>query len=84
MVPTFPKLLLITVAEAPKVDYQLFVDFTQPENVEKLLRGGDGGSLDGVYMQYQKEMIRPEFSKAMRSLASRYGKYQPAYDSVDL
>ena len=84
MVPTFPKLLLITVAEAPKVDYQLFVDFTQPENVEKLLRGGDGGSLDGVYMQYQKEMIRPEFSKAMRSLASRYGKYQPANDSVDI
>lgn len=73
-IQTFPKLLLITVAETPKLDFQQFVDFTQPENVEKLLRGGDGGSLDGVYMQYQKEMIRPEFSKAMRSLASRYGK----------
>ena len=73
---TFPKLLLITVADTPKVDYELFVDFTQPENVEKMLRGGDGGSLDGVYMQYQKEMIKPEFSKAMRSLASRYGKQE--------
>ncbi len=78
---TFPKLLLITVAETPKVDYELFVDFTQSENVEKLLRGGDGGSLDGVYMQYQKEMIKPEFSKAMRSLASRYGK-QETQDGV--
>ena len=36
------------------------------------LRGGDGGTLDGVYIQYQKSMMGPEGSKAMRNLASRY------------
>lgn len=72
---SFPKLLLITVAEAPKADYELFVDITKPEKVAELdgwLRGGDGGTLDGVYMQYQKAMHGPEGSKTMRNLASRY------------
>jgi len=74
-IKSFPKLLLITVAEAPKADYELFVDITKPEKVAELdgwLRGGDGGTLDGVYMQYQKAMMGPEGSKTMRNLASRY------------
>lgn len=72
---SFPKLLLITVAETPKEEYELFVDITNPDKVAKLdgwLRGGDGGTLDGIYMQYQKAMRGPEGSKAMRNLASRY------------
>jgi len=72
---SFPKLLLITVAETPKADYELFLDVTKPESGPKLdhwLRGGDGGMLDGVYMQYQKAMMGPEGSKAMRNLAARY------------
>lgn len=47
---SFPKLLLITVAETPKEEYELFLDITRPEEVAKVdswLRGGDGGSLDG-------------------------------------
>jgi hypothetical protein len=74
-IKSFPKLLLITVAEAPKADYELFVDITKPEKVAELdgwLRGGDGGTLDGVYMQYQKAMMGPEGSKTMRNLTSRY------------
>lgn len=49
-IKSFPKLLLITVAETPKEDYELFVDITRPEEVAKVdgwLKGGDGGSLDG-------------------------------------
>eukprot|EP00804_Cyclotella_cryptica_P001430 CCRYP_003681-RB/>CCRYP_003681-RB protein AED:0.05 eAED:0.05 QI:89/1/1/1/0.66/0.5/4/1024/828 len=71
----FPKLLLITVAHTPKTDYELHVDITDAEKMEKLdgwLRGGDGGTLDGVYMQFQKAMLEPEGSEAMRNLASRY------------
>ena len=47
---SIPKLLLITVAETPKAEYELFLDITRPEEVAKVdswLRGGDGGSLDG-------------------------------------
>jgi len=74
-IQNFPKLLLITVADAPKEEYELSVDITKPDKVARLdgwLRGADGGTLDGVYMQYQKPMMGPEGSKAMRNLASRY------------
>jgi hypothetical protein len=70
---SFPKLLLLTIDDTREPDdHHQFVDFTKPDKVAKLLRGGDGGSLDGVYMQYQKEMITPKGSKAMRNLAAMY------------
>ena len=50
-------------------------DYSKHSNVKTIdgwLRGADGGTLDGVYMQYQKPMMGPEGSKAMRNLASRY------------
>ncbi|KAL7535269.1 hypothetical protein ACHAXR_006387 [Thalassiosira sp. AJA248-18] len=73
-IKSFPKLLLITVAETPKADYELYVDITKPDKMAELdgwLRGGDGGTLDGVYMQFQKAMMGPEGSKVMRNLASQ-------------
>jgi glycerophosphoryl diester phosphodiesterase len=70
-IKSFPKILLLTVDDTREPDdHHQFVDFTKPDKVAKLLRGGDGGSLDGVYMQYQKEMITPKGSKAMRNLAA--------------
>ncbi len=74
-VRSFPKLLLITVAHEPSKDYELHVDMTNPEKITELegwLRGRDGGSLDGVYMQYQKAMLGIEGQNVMRNLASRY------------
>ncbi len=72
-VKSFPKILLLTVDDTREPDdHHQFVDFTKPDKVAKLLRGGDGGSLDGVYMQFQKEMITPKGSKAMRNLAAMY------------
>jgi len=74
-VRSFPKLLLITVADEPKKDYELHVDITNPDKITELegwLRGRDGGSLDGVYMQYQKVMLGIEGQNIMRNLASRY------------
>ncbi|KAL7504818.1 hypothetical protein ACHAXN_002368 [Cyclotella atomus] len=71
----FPKLLLITVAKTPSSEYELQVDITDQKKVARLdswLRGGDGGTLDGVYMQFQKQMFDPEGSETMRNLASRY------------
>lgn len=74
-VRSFPKLLLITTCEKPKHDFELHVDMTNPEKITELegwLRGRDGGSLDGVYMQYQKAMLGIEGQNVMRNLASRY------------
>lgn len=72
-IKSFPKILLLTINDTREPDdNHQFVDFTKPDKVAKLLRGGDGGSLDGVYMQYQKEMITPKGSKAMRDLGALY------------
>ncbi len=74
-VRSLPKLLLITVADEPKKDYELHVDITNPDKITELegwLRERDGGSLDGVYMQYQKVRLGIEGQNIMRNLASRY------------
>lgn len=74
-VRSFPKLLLITTADEPTHDFELHVDMTNPEKIIELegwLRGRDGGSLDGIYMQYQKAMLGIEGQNVMRNLASRY------------
>ena len=74
-VRSFPQLLLITTSDEPKKDYELHVDMTNPDKIIELegwLRGRDGGSLDGVYMQYQKAMLGINGQNIMRNLASRY------------
>jgi glycerophosphoryl diester phosphodiesterase len=70
-IESFPKLLLLTVNHTEHRHHQ-FGDFTRPDAIAKLLRDGDGGSLDGVYLQYQEDMITPGGCKALRDLAARY------------
>jgi hypothetical protein len=67
-----PKLLLITVCETPKKECELEVDINNLKRIDNWVRGGEAGDLDGVYMQFQKEMLEPEGIAAMSTLASKY------------
>jgi len=68
-----PKLLLITVAEQPKKECELQVSVKDFTRIDSWLRGGPTvGSLDGVYIQYEPEMLTPEGVKNMQALTSKY------------
>mmetsp|Transcript_21949 Transcript_21949/g.28941 ORF Transcript_21949/g.28941 Transcript_21949/m.28941 type:complete len:167 (-) Transcript_21949:153-653(-) len=64
-----PKLLLLTVANKPTKPYQLWADVNDLSPVYSWVNTDDG-SLDGVYLQFQQEMLSPEGANEMRGLAS--------------
>jgi hypothetical protein len=69
----YPDILLLTVAQEAKKQYELTVSVTDFTPVHSWLRNGDDKpSLDGVYLQYQPEMLQPEGIAAMRVLAGQY------------
>jgi hypothetical protein len=69
---TIPKLMLLTVADQPIMpSKKLQVGVFDLQNVDQWLNRHDG-SLDGVYLQFEKEMLSAEGSSALRKLASRY------------
>lgn len=69
-----PKLLLITgkACDNPHQECELQVSVKDLSRVDNWLRGGASGPLDGVYLQYEPEMLTDEGSKEMRKLAARY------------
>jgi hypothetical protein len=63
-----PQLMLLTVAD--KKNERLQVGVSDLQNVDQWLHRHDG-SLDGVYLQFEEEMLSAEGSSALRNLASR-------------
>ena len=68
-----PKLMLLTVAEVPKVECELRTSVSDLSLVDQWLRGGDGGRLDGVYLQFENEMLTMEGASALRSFIADNG-----------
>jgi len=68
---TIPKLMLLTVSEPPEFSCQLFVGISNTSKVKGWLCAHDG-SLDGIYMQYQPEMMTPKGSAALSDLSDEY------------
>lgn len=66
-----PKLLLLTVYDKPKIPCELQVGVEELSKVEGWLQRDDG-ALDGVYMQFQKEMLEPEGTAALKALSTKY------------
>ena len=62
-----PKLLLLTVAEKPEKEFEHWLDITTDTQPIERVSGG----LDGVYIEFQKEMLTPEGQAALRSLTER-------------
>jgi hypothetical protein len=62
-----PKLLLLTVADKPQFEFEHWLDINV--DTAPVERVADG--LDGVYIEFQKEMLTPEGQATMRAMAQR-------------
>ena len=86
--PKLPDILLLTVVResARNKHYQLMVDISDLSPVHSWLRPDDKPSLDGVYLQYQPEMLQPDGIAAMRALSKEYlvGAWASYGDSDDI
>ena len=78
-----PKLMLLTVSDEPKKPCEMRVGVHDLSPVDSWLRTNDGGSLDGVYLQFQKEMIQPDGAAALRELSKRHTVGVWAYSGKD-
>lgn len=65
-----PKLMLLTVADPPVIACELQVHYNELYRVDHWL-SHDDGVLDGVYLQYEKEMMTPEGAACLRQLSKR-------------
>ena len=68
--PRRPQLMLLTVAEEPKIDCELRTSVSNLSECEHWLRSSDG-NLDGVYLQFEPEMLTAEGARALRDFAGR-------------
>lgn len=66
-----PKLMLLTVADPPKIPCELWVDVDDLSPVNGWLSSHDG-SLDGVYLQFQKKMMTIEGAESLRVMSEKY------------
>ena len=65
-----PKLMLLTVAEKPKIECELVVHVSDVLQVEQWLGGGDG-ALDGAYLQFEQEMLTKSGAASLRKLSDK-------------
>lgn len=80
--PKLPKLMLLTVADPPKIPCELRVSVENLSRVEAWLQSDDG-ELDGVYLQFKTEMLEPQGIAALRSLAEKYSVGVWTYSGQD-
>lgn len=67
-----PDVLLLTVADVPNFHYELKADVADLSPVHSYLQHAGKPSLDGVYLQYQPEMLLPDGIESLRELSKRY------------
>lgn len=67
-----PELLLLTVATPATKSYELVTSVTDFSKVDSWLQHEGKPSLDGVYLQFEPEMLLPEGLEALRALSSKY------------
>lgn len=68
---SIPKLMLLTVKDPAKKHCELRVSVDDLSPVESWLTSTDG-SLDGVYLQFEKKMLTEEGAAALRRLSERF------------
>ena len=70
-VSLMPEILLLTVAELPQDHYKLYVSVDDFSPVYGWLQHEDKHALDGVYLQFQPEMLTPKGLMSLRELSNR-------------
>ena len=63
--------MLLTVADPPSMPCELQVQYNELHRVDAWLQH-ETGALDGVYLQYEKEMMTPEGAAYLRELSQRF------------
>lgn len=66
-----PKVMLVTVAEPPQQQCELWADVDDLSKVEGWLKH-EGDALDGVYLQFQPKMLQPEGAAALKEFSHKY------------
>ena len=66
-----PKLMLLTVASPSTHPCEMFASVNDLSSVDSWLTRDDG-ALDGVYLQYEKDMMTDEGAAALQALSQRY------------
>ena len=68
-----PKLMLLTVADPPENNYELWVDIADYSPVDNWLKNNSTNkSLDGVYVKFQKDMLTKEGAAELKALSDKY------------
>ena len=67
-----PELLLLTVAVPPSESYEVFASVTDFSQVDSWLLHEGKPSLEGVYLQFQPQMLQPQGLAALRALSAQY------------
>mmetsp|Transcript_44552 Transcript_44552/g.93489 ORF Transcript_44552/g.93489 Transcript_44552/m.93489 type:complete len:536 (+) Transcript_44552:114-1721(+) len=67
-----PEVILLTVADEPQQHYELCVGVSDFSPVHSWLQHEGKPSLNGVYLQYQPEMLQPNGIAALRALSNQY------------
>lgn len=78
----YPKLMLLTVADPANKACELQVRLADLSPIDTWLTSREG-SLDGVYLQFQKEMLEPEGCAALEELGQRYHVGVWTYSGID-
>lgn len=68
---SLPKLMLLTVADLPENRFELCVDVSDYSPIDGWLHS-TYTSLEGVYVQFQPEMLLPEGKAALQKLTEKY------------
>ena len=66
-----PKVMLVTVAEPPQQQCELWADVDDLSQVEEWLKHEDD-ALDGVYLQFQPKMLQPEGAALLKEFSQKY------------
>lgn len=69
--PSFPKLMLLTVAHPPIDHYELWVDVNDYAPIDGWLQT-DESHLDGVYVRFEPEMMEPDGKAELKALCEKY------------
>jgi hypothetical protein len=69
---TMPKLMLLTVAGPPSIACELQVSVDDLSPIDSWLNTNDGSLLDGVYLQFENQMMTPEGAESLRRLNECY------------
>jgi glycerophosphoryl diester phosphodiesterase len=77
-----PKMMLLTVADAPKIACGVRVGVSDLSPVSNWLTTSDG-TLDGVYLQYEKSMMTPEGAASLRRLSEKHLVGIWTYSGID-